>query len=116
MKNINKTIFACYEEIKQREIMELEVAVRNAGSVVTFNEGDAPIVMCNFNGFSPHPADVRITRVILADEEDEDVLHIYGQEKCEGGCAAWYEDEREISLTDIAYGHIQFITDSIQQD
>ena len=65
------------------------------------------------NGFIPHPADVRITRVELLDEEDEEVLHIYGVEKCTSGCAIWFDDEMEINLSDIAYGHIDFITSAV---
>lgn len=111
--NNGKSIRACYEEIKRREIRELEEAVRNAGGKVEFDTESAPVVMCNFDGWAPHPADVRITRVELYDEEDEDVLRIYGCEKGSSGCADWYEDEKEINFSDIAYGHIEFITDEI---
>lgn len=108
-----KSILACYEEIKRREVKELENALRDAGREVKFSEGNAPMVMCNLNGFEPHPADVRITRVELRDEEDEDVLYIFGQEKGMSGCSTWFEGEMEINISDIAYGHIDFITSEI---
>jgi hypothetical protein len=112
--NSEKSIRAAYDEIKQRELTELENAVRNEGGGVAFSEYYAPVIMCNFNGYYPHPADVRITRVELLDEEDEEVLRIYGQEKGQSGCSDWYEDEREINITDIAYGQLSYITQSIK--
>lgn len=112
--NSEKSIRAAYDEIKQRELTELENAVRNEGGGVAFSEDYAPVIMCNFNGYYPHPADVRITRVELLDEEDEEVLRIYGQEKGQSGCSDWYEDEREINITDIAYGQLSYITQSIK--
>lgn len=99
---MSKTIYDAYQEIKQREISELKDAVRKAGGEVEFQEDNAPIVMVNFNGFSPHPADVAITRVRLKD----DTLLIDGQEKD-------VEDESPIEVDDIAYGHIDFITSEI---
>lgn len=112
--NNEKSIRAAYDEIKQRELTELENAVRGNDGAVTFPEDEAPVIMCNFNGYCPHPADVRITRVELLDEEDEEVLRIYGQEKGQSGCSDWYEDEREINITDIAYGQLSYITQSIK--
>lgn len=112
--NNEKSIRAAYDEIKQRELTELENAVRGNDGAVTFPEDEAPVIMCNFNGYYPHPADVRITRVELLDEEDEEVLRIYGQEKGQSGCSDWYEDEREINITDIAYGQLSYITQSIK--
>lgn len=112
--NSEKSIRAAYDEIKQRELTELENAVRGNDGAVTFPEDEAPVIMCNFNGYYPHPADVRITRVELLDEEDEEVLRIYGQEKGQSGCSDWYEDEREINITDIAYGQLSYITQSIK--
>ena len=109
-----KSIRACYEEIKRREVRELEDAVRAAGGEYVFKKY-RPIVMCNINGFEPHPADVVITRVELRDEEDEDVLYIFGYEKGVSGCATWYDDnEMEVNISDIAYGHIDFITSDIK--
>ena len=106
---MSKTIYYAYQEIKQREISELKDAVRNAGGEVEFNEDNAPIVMVNFDGYFPHPADARITRVRLKD----DVLLIDGQKKGVSGCAEWFEDESPIEVDDIAYGHIDFITSEI---
>lgn len=114
--NSEKSIRAAYDEIKQRELTELENAVRNEGGGVAFSEYYAPVIMCNFNGYYPHPADVRITRVELLDEEDEEVLRIYGQEKGQSGCSDWYEDEREINITDIAYGQLSYITQSMMYE
>lgn len=111
--NNEKSIFGCYEELKRREVRELENAVRAAGGEVEFGEDSYPMVMCNLDGHFSHPADVRITRVELVDEEDEDVLHIYGNEKGYSGCSEWFEDEREINFCEIAYGHISFITDAL---
>lgn len=112
--NKEKSIYACYEELKRREVKELENAVRAAGGKVEFGEDSYPMVMCNLDGFEPHPADVRITRVELREEEDEDVLYIFGREKGIGGGSTWYEDEREINISDIAYSHIEFITSEIK--
>lgn len=107
---MKKTIYDAYQEIKQREISELKDAVRNAGGEVEFQEDNAPIVMVNFDGYFPHPADVRITRVKLKDDE----LLIDGQEKGVSGCAEWFDsDEYPIEVDDIAYGHIDFITSEI---
>lgn len=114
--NSEKSIRAAYDEIKQRELTELENAVRGNDGAVTFPEDEAPVIMCNFNGYYPHPADVRITRVELLDEEDEEVLRIYGQEKGQSGCSDWYEDEREINITDIVYGQLSYITQSMMYE
>jgi len=106
---MSKTIYDAYQEIKQREIKELKDALRNAGGEVEFREDKAPIVMVNFDGYSPHPADVVITRVRLKD----DTLLIDGQEKEASGCAEWLKDESPIEVDDIAYGHLDFITSEI---
>lgn len=117
----NKSIYAAYEEIKQREIEELKNKLKAFGGAAHFgpdytDEGatgvDCPIVMCNINGFEPHPADVRIMSVGLSSEGN---LIIMGCETGNSGCASWDEDEREIPLEDIAYGHIEFITDAIPE-
>lgn len=111
--NSEKSIRAAYDEIKQRELQELETAVRNNGGGAVFHEDYAPIIMCNFNGYYPHPADVRITRVELLDEEDEEVLRIYGQEKDSAGGSDYFCEEREINVTDIAYGQLSYITQEL---
>lgn len=107
-----KSIYAAYEEIKRREVKELEDAVRKAGGEYVFKK-TRPVVMCNLNGFEPHPADVVITSVELRDEEDEDVLYIFGYEEDVSGCASWECNEVEVKISDIAYGHIEFITSAI---
>lgn len=107
---MSKSIYDAYQEIKQREISELKDAVRKAGGEVEFQEYNAPTVMVNFDGYFPHPADVRITRVKLKDDE----LLIDGQEKGVSGCAEWFDsDEYPIEVDDIAYGHLDFITSEI---
>ena len=105
----NKPIYDCYQELKQREIRELEDAVRKAGGSVEFDEDSAPIVIVNFDGYMPHPADVRIVRVKLSDDK----LHIDGCEKEASGCAQWFGDEKPIDVNDICGGHILYITDDI---
>lgn len=108
-----KSIYECYEEIKQREIAELKARLKAFGGVAHFGPdytgeyatgADCPIVMCNLNGFEPHPANVRIMSVGLS---DDDRLTIMG---CE---TSWCDDEMPIDSHDIAYGHIDFITSSI---
>lgn len=111
--NSEKSIRALYEQIKQRELQELENAVRNNGGGAVFHEDYAPVIMCNFNGYYPHPADVRITRVELLDEEDEEVLRIYGQEKDSAGGSDYFCEEREINVADIAYGQLSYITQEL---
>ena len=108
--NTKQSIRALYEQIKQRELRELETAVRNNGGCAVFHKDYAPVIMCNFNGYYPHPADVRITRVELLGEEDEEVLRIYGQEKDSAGD---FCEEREINVTDIAYGQLSYITQEL---
>lgn len=105
-----KSIYECYQEIKKREIDELQEAIKKAGGKVMFDEESAPTVIVNFDSCFPHPADVRITNVSIEDDE----IHIYGREKGCSGCADWYEDEQEIELCDIAYGHIDFVTSEIK--
>lgn len=115
--NNEKSIYACYEEIKQREISELKEKLKAFGGVAHFGpeytgEGatgvDTPIVLCNLKYGGP--ADVRILSVGL---DNDDVLTIMGEPYSENGGAGWWEDEQEIPLCDIAYGHIDFITTAI---
>ena len=104
-----KSIYACYEEIKQREISELKDAIKAHGGKFVFDpDVNAPEVLCNLKYGGP--ADVRIMSVSI---DDQGFLTIIGQERGESGCADWYESETEISLSEIAYGHIEFITNSI---
>ncbi len=105
-----KSIYECYQEIKQREISELKEAIKEAGGDVLFDLDDAPTILVNFDGYFPHPADVRVSQVRLKDEK----LLIDGQEKDESGCAEWYEDDSPIYIEDIAYGHVSFITAEIK--
>ncbi len=116
-----KSIYAAYEEIKRREIDELKKKLRAFGCVAHFGpdytgEGatgaDCPIVMCNIEGFEPHPADVKITSVGV--EIDGEVT-IMGYEIDKAGGSLCCYDEREISLGEIAYGHIEFITNAIPE-
>lgn len=109
----NKSINACYEEIKRREIKELRNAIRNAGCKVEFCDYNAPIIICNFNKYDPRTANVRITCVELRDEVDEDVLYIFGQEQGTCGCSTCFEEEKEINISDIVFGQIEIITSEI---
>lgn len=120
--NEQKSIYAAYEKIKQREISELKERLRDFGGEAHFGldyvgEGatgtDNPIVMCNLNGFEPHPADVKIMYACI---NPNDVLCIYGCEKMNSGGASWYEDEVCIPIEDIAYGQLDFITSAIPTD
>lgn len=98
------TIYDSYQEIKQREIAELKEAVMKAGGEVEFKEDEEPIVMVNFDDYAPHPADVIITRVRLKDGK----LLIDGFETYESR-----KYEKPIEVNDIAYGHLDFITQEI---
>ncbi|MBQ9655934.1 MAG: hypothetical protein IJV38_07925 [Prevotella sp.] len=108
--NNDKSIYACYEEIKQREISELKEKLKNFGGAAHFGpdytgEGatgnDMPFV-CVHSDSGPY--DVRIHAVSL---DENDHLTILGSVLVE-------EDyPSEIKIDDIAYGNIEFITDSI---
>lgn len=96
--DMQKSIHACYEEIKQREIKELKAAVERNGNR-EFDKGMGPVVMCNLKYYGP--TDVQITSVSL----DNGQLVVIG--------SIPYGDVEEIPLSDIAYGHIEFITSEI---
>lgn len=108
--NNDKSIYACYEEIKQREISELKEKLKNFGGAAHFGpdytgEGatgnDMPFV-CVHSDSGPY--DVRIHAVSL---DENDHLTILGSVLVE-------EDyPSEIKIDDIAYGNIEFISDSI---
>lgn len=95
--NEQKSIYACYEEIKQREIRELKERVKAVGGRYEFNKSDAPYVLCNFDS---GPADIRIVSI---NEHDQ----IFGYDEEAG-------EKIQIYYDDIKYGHIEFITDSIR--
>ena len=108
--NNDKSIYACYEEIKQREISELKEKLKNFGGAAHFGpdytgEGatgnDMPFVCVHSDG---GPYDVRIHAVIL---DENDRLRILGSVLVEGNYPS------EIKIDDIAYGNIEFISDSI---
>lgn len=101
--NNDKSIYACYEEIKQCEISELKDAVRAMGGQYVFPKDEHPYVMCNLNS---GPCDLRVDSVEIQNISDVDVLVIFGYDEQAG-------QPVEISLDDIAYGHISFISDSI---
>lgn len=107
--NKKKSIYAAYEEIKQREINELKKKLRDFGGVAHFGpdytgEGatgvDCPIVLCNFGC---GPADMLVHAVSLTDDDCISIL-AYDQEAGQ---------EIDMNLDDIAYGHISFITDLV---
>ena len=99
----DKSIYACYEEIKQREISELKEKLKAFGGVAHFGQDytgkDCPFVLCNFDY---GPVDMKIRVVRLKDDE----LQILGYDTDAGQYI-------NISLNDIAYGHISFISDNI---
>lgn len=106
----DKSIYACYEEIKQREISELKEKLKTFGGVAHFGpdytgEGatgnDMPFV-CVHSDEGPY--DVRVHAVSL---DENDHLTILG--------SIWVEEDypSEIKIDDIAYGNIEFISDSI---
>lgn len=101
--NNDKSIYACYEEIKQREISELKDAVRAMGGQYVFPKDEHPYVMCNLNS---GPCDLRVDSVEIQNISDVDVLVIFGYDEQAG-------QPVEISLDDIAYRHISFISDFI---
>jgi len=101
--NNDKSIYACYEEIKQREIRELKAAIKMVGGEFAFKR--KPIVMVNRDGCYPHPCDVCITSVEMS---DDDLLTIRGYESGDDT-----EEIFDVDLVDIAYGHISFITEAI---
>lgn len=104
----DKSIYACYEEIKQREINELKEKLKLFGGEAHFGpdytgEGetgkDCPFVLCNFDY---GPVDMKIMAVRIEDDE----LQVLGYDNDAGQYI-------NISLNDIAYGHIEFISDAI---
>ena len=101
--NEYKPIFTCYEEIKQREIRELKDAVRAARGQYVFQKDKHPYVMCNLDS---GPCDLRVDSVEIQNISDVDVLVIFGYDEQAGQAV-------EISLEDIAYSHISFITEAI---
>lgn len=106
--NKDKTIFACYEEIKQREIEELKEKIVAFGGCAQFGTDYTGKDATGTN--HPHvcihgddgPYDVRIEWCSYRD----DVLVIMGYDEEAG-------QPIDIDIDDIAYGHIEFISDNI---
>lgn len=94
----DKPIYACYEEIKQREISELIEKVKAAGGQYVFHKNEQPFVMVNYDG---GPGDERVGSVEVQTVSDHEFVVIYNY------------DGEQIKLSDIAYGNIEFITQSI---
>ena len=108
--NNDKSIYACYEEIKQREISKLKEKLKGFGGVAHFGpdytgEGATGVDMPNIcvHG-DAGPYDVRIHAVSI---DEDGYLTILGS-------ALETEDyPSEIKLRDIPYGHLEFIKDVI---
>ena len=96
--NNDKSIYACYEEIKQREINELKEAVQKMGGSHTFSWNERPYVLCNFK---EGPVDVGVGSVAIERLSGLEYVTIYDT------------DGRQICFSDIEYGHIMSVTESI---
>lgn len=94
----DKSIYACYEEIKQREINELMEKVRLMKGQYVFPTLEAPCVLVNFDD---GPEDVRVGSVEIQNVSETEILCIFDT------------FGNQIKLSDIAYGHIVFISESI---
>ena len=92
-----KSIYACYEEIKQREISELKDAVTAHGGKYEFGI-DGPFINVNYDD---GPEDVTVGRVEIQHIGDTEIVVIYDT------------TGEHIKNDDIAYGNIEFITKSI---
>lgn len=104
-----KSISACYEEIKQREIEELKKKVRGRGGKYEFYEDeDAPEVLCNLR--YEGPADVMITSVEV---DGNNILYIKGKVHYHSGCGSSYGELENIIVSDITYGGMSVICDAI---
>lgn len=97
--NKDKSIYACLEEVKQREVCELKQKLTMCDERKFRFDSKGPYV--TINDGTPH--DIRITEAGL---DDECCLHILAYDEDAGQ----YID---VDLDDIIYGHIEFITDSI---
>ncbi len=95
-----KSIYDCYQEIKQREINELRECVMAAGGSVVFKK-NRPSVCCNFDY---GPSDIDITTVEIKD----DIIVITGYDSEAG-------QDIDVELDDIIYSHIDFITSEIRR-
>ena len=94
-----KSIYACYEEIKQREINELMEKVRLMKGQYVFPTLEAPCVLVNFDDGPCE--DVRVGSVEIQNVSETEILCIFDT------------FGNQIKLSDIAYGHIEFITDAM---
>ena len=97
--NKDKSIYACLEEVKQREVCELKQKLTMCDERKFRFDSKGPYV--TINDGTPH--DIRITEAGL---DDECCLHILAYDENAGQ----YID---VDLDDIIYGHIEFISDSI---
>jgi hypothetical protein len=98
--NNDRSIYACYEEIKQREISELKEKLKAYGGKINFGGINVPCVLVN-DDTGPHDAYIHSVSF-----DDTGNIVIQGIEEA---CTTM----SEIFVNDIAYGHIEFIADQI---
>lgn len=106
-----KTVYRAYEEIKAREINELSERLKAFGGECHFGPDytgkyasgtDKPYIMVNTDEYGP--IDAPVNYVYMGQLVDFPVVEI---EYPDGN------ESKAVSLDDIAYGHIEFITDEI---
>jgi len=98
-----KTIYAAYEEIKQREIRELKNKLNAIGGSYVFRK-IKPCVLCNFDS-EYGPSDVVVTEAEVSN----------GNLVITGYLKDTFSDEFRIDVSEIAYGHIDFITSAVPE-
>ena len=93
--NNEKSIFACLYEIKEREIKELEEAVRAVGGQYVFHKNEQPSILCCL---SSGPCYVKVGSVEIQNVSDEERLIIYDI------------NGDQVMIDDIVHGYTEYIT------